>query len=132
MNTTTRIRTAERFGRWLGRGWRGCVRGERRVSAWLVDKGAPVVVTATLVWVVKLAVLGVLLYVAFWIALLLLFMVGAGWAAAANTPEEEKWWPFTDLTELRKKSGYDPNLYNDASHELFIDDRQKFISVFRH
>jgi len=122
MNTTTRIRTAERFGRWLGRGWRDYVRGERRVSAALVAKGVPIAVATVLVWMVKLAVLGLLLYMAFWLALLVLFMVGVGWAAAANTPEEEKWWPFTDLTELRKKSGYDPNMYNDASHELFIDD----------
>jgi len=121
MNTTTRITTAERFGRWLGCGWRGYVRGVRRVSAWLVDKGAPVVVAATLVWVVKLAVLGVLLYVAFWIALLLLFMVVAGWAAASTTDDEEVLL-FTDLTELRNMSGYDPNLYNDSAHELFIDD----------
>jgi len=122
MSTMPRISTAERFGRWLGRGWRGYVRGERRVSAALVAKGVPVAMAAALVWAVKLAVLGMLLYVTFWIALLILFMMGAGWAAAANTPEEEKWWPFTDLTELRKKSGYDPNMYNDASHELFIDD----------
>jgi len=122
MNTTTRIATAERFGRWLGRGWRGYVRGERRVSAVLVAKGVPVAVAGVLVWAVKLAVFGMLLYLAFWVALLILFMVGVTWTAAANTQEEEKWWPFTDLTELRKKSGYDPNMYNDASHELFIDD----------
>ncbi|MHC9223953.1 DUF3742 family protein [Pseudomonas aeruginosa] len=39
MNTTTRIRTAERLGRTLGRGWRAYVRGERRASSWLVSKG---------------------------------------------------------------------------------------------
>ncbi|MCP1332006.1 DUF3742 family protein, partial [Halomonas sp. R1t4] len=30
MNTRPRSSTAERFGRWLGRGWRGYVRRERR------------------------------------------------------------------------------------------------------
>ena len=47
--------------------------------------------------------------------------VAAAWAAAANTSDEDE-WPFTDLTELRKTPGYDPNLYNDTSHELYTDD----------
>jgi len=122
MNRTTRITTAERFGRWLGRGWREYVRGEQRVSVWLVAKGVPVSVATALVWVAKLAVLGVLLYMVFWLALLILFVVGVTWAAAANTPEEEKWWPFTDLTDLRETLGYDPNLYEDISHELYTEE----------
>ena len=121
MNTTTRISTAERLGRTLGRGWRAYARGERRASNWLVSKGVPVVGATVLVWVAKLAVLGVLLYVAFWFALVLLGVAAAGWAAAANTLDEDE-WPFTDLTELRKTPGYDPNLYNDTSHELYTDD----------
>jgi len=67
MNTTIRITTAERFGRWLGRGWGGYVRGEGRVSNGLVSKGVPRGGATALVWVVKLAVLGLLLYVAFWL-----------------------------------------------------------------
>jgi len=88
MNTTPRITTAERFGRWLGRGWRGVVRGERRVSAWMVEKGVPIAVATALVWVVKLAVLGVLLYVAFWVTLLLLFAIAGAWVAR-NTDWDE-------------------------------------------
>lgn len=121
MNSTTRISTAERLGRTLGRGWRAFARGERRASNWLASKGVPVAVATVLLWVVKLAVLGVLLYVAFWFALMLLGVAAAGWAAAANTSEEDEWL-FTDLTELRKTPGYDPNLYNDTSHELYTDD----------
>lgn len=41
--------------------------------------------------------------------------------AAANTSDDDE-WSFTDLTELRKTPGYDPNLYNDTSHELYTDD----------
>ena len=121
MNTTTRTSTAERLGRTFGRGWRVYARGERRVSNWLVAKGVPSVGATVLLWVVKLAVLGALLYATFWFALVLLGVVVAGWAAAANTSEEDE-WPFTDLTELRKTPGYDPNLYNDTSHELYTDD----------
>jgi len=42
VNTTTRISTAERFGRAVGRRWRTYVRGERRVTNWLTSKGMPV------------------------------------------------------------------------------------------
>ncbi len=60
MNTTTRISTAERLGRTLGRGWRAYVRGERRASSWLVSKGMPAAGATAFVWVVKLVALGVL------------------------------------------------------------------------
>lgn len=126
MNTTTRTSTAERIGRAFGRVWRAYARGERRVSNWLMVKGVPSVGATVLLWAVKLAVLGALLYVAFWFALVLLGVVVAGWAAAANTSDEDE-WPFTDLTELRKTPGYDPNLYNDTSHELYTEDRKSVV-----
>ena len=66
MNTRPRSSTAERFGRWLGRGY---VRRERRAVAWLASVGVPSGAATALVWIVKLAVLGVLLYAAFWLAL---------------------------------------------------------------
>jgi len=118
----TRISTAERFGRWLGRGWRGYLRGERRVLEWLVAKDVPEWVANALVWAVKLAVLGVLLYVAFWIVLLMLFVLFTGLTTAVGGSNTKKWWPFTDLTELRETLGYDPNLYDDISHPMYTDD----------
>ena len=78
MSTTTRISTAERLGRSFGRGWRAYVRGERRASNWLVSKGVPVAGATVLLWLVKLVVLGVLLYSAFWLALLLVCVVAVG------------------------------------------------------
>ncbi len=71
MSTNTRSRYLEHFGSWLGHRWRGYARAERRVSGWLVSKGVPAGVATVLLWSVKLAVLAVLLYVAFWLALLL-------------------------------------------------------------
>ena len=62
MNTTTRTSTAERLGRAFGRGWRAYARCERRASNWLVSKGMPTAGATALVWMVKLAALGVLLY----------------------------------------------------------------------
>jgi len=71
------------------RGWRGYARGEQRLSAVLVAKGIPVAVAVALVGVVKLAVLGVLLYVAFWTALLLAFAMAAAWTAEHSNFQEE-------------------------------------------
>lgn len=121
MNPTARISTAERLGRSFGRGWRAYARGERRASHWLASQGLSAAGATVLLWVVKLAALGVLFYVAFWLAVVLLGVLVAGRVAAANTSDDDE-WPFTDLTELRKTPGYDPNLYNDTSHELYTDD----------
>lgn len=74
MNTTTRS-SAERFGRRLGRGWRGYVRRERSLAGWLVSKNVPASLVTVLLWIAKLAVLAVLFYVAFWLVLLLVFLV---------------------------------------------------------
>lgn len=124
MPTSNRVSvsTAERFGRWVGRGWRGYVRRERRVAGWLATQGLSASVATALVWLVKLAVLGVLLYAAFWLALLVVFAVAAAWVAGQGHAPEEDEWPFMDGEEIRKSPGYDPNLYNDASHEMFEDD----------
>jgi len=124
MSTTARISTAERLGRAFGRGWRGYVRGERRVLAWLVDKGAPVVVAATLVWVVKLSVLAALIYVAFWMALLLMFAVAAAWTAEySNSQEEEEDFMNRKAEERdhRESLGYDPINYYDDPDPRFED-----------
>ena len=123
MNITTRISTAERLGRTLGRGWRAYARGERRASNWLVSKGVPVVGATVLVWVAKLAVLGVLLYVAFWFALVLLGIAAAGCGMSQRHSDEDGFeLQYPTIEELRATAGYDPNLHNDTSHEMYEDD----------
>ena len=86
MNTTARISTAERLGRTLGRGWRAYVRGERRASNWLVSKGVPQAGASVFVWAIKLVVLGLLFYVAFWMTLLLvgLLLVSHGFRGSSD------------------------------------------------
>lgn len=95
MNTTTRVSAAERLGRRFGRGWRARARGERRISNWLVSKGVPAGGAVALLWVVKLVAFGVLLYAAFWLALLLVFAVVAAWMARNadldDDPPEPEW-----------------------------------------
>ncbi|WP_342745765.1 DUF3742 family protein [Pseudomonas abyssi] len=67
---TTRSNNAEHFGQSLGRGWRSYRRTELRLTDWFVSKGIPAAVAMALLWAVKLGVLALLLYVAFWFVLL--------------------------------------------------------------
>lgn len=122
MNTTTRSSTAERFGHWLGYAWRAYLRRERKGRAWLASVGVPSAAASALVWAVKLAVLGILFYVAFWLAVLILFAVAVAWSAGRGDTSEEDEWPFLDMHELRKTPGYDPVLYNDYGHPDYPDD----------
>ena len=81
MKHTAHPTTAERAGRWLGRAWRRFVRKEACAAQWLAGKGLPAGAVRLLFWVVKLAVVVVLLYSAFWLALLLAFALIAAWLA---------------------------------------------------
>jgi hypothetical protein len=60
---------AERAGRTLGRMWRGFLRRERSACGWLVSQGLPPGIARALLLMLRLAVLGVALYVAFWLAI---------------------------------------------------------------
>jgi len=94
------------------------------MSEALVAKGVPVAVAAALVWVVKLAVLGALLYVAFWMALLWMFAVAAAWTVAhSNSQEEEEDFMNRKAEERdhRESLGYDPINYYDDPDPRFED-----------
>ncbi|ELF6204844.1 TPA: DUF3742 family protein [Pseudomonas putida] len=122
MNANAHPSIPERFGRWLGRAWRAGARVERRVTAWLVRQGVPRGLAVALLWAAKLTCLGVLLYVAFWLALLLLIVAAVAWRGQQASSEEfELKYPAT-IEELREMPGYDPNLYNDTAHEMYRDD----------
>lgn len=113
MKQTTRTTTAERAGRWLGRAWRGVVRQEARAVQWLAGKGLPAGVARLLLWIVKLAIFVVLLYVAFWFALLLLFGVAAAWVARNSDWEDE------DKPEWREgHSGFGLYDKNEWRHDM--------------
>lgn len=81
MNASTQITLAERVGRALGCGWRVYRRWEARAVQWMVGKGMSGGSANAVLWAVKLLVLGVLLYVAFWLALLVVFAIVAAWLA---------------------------------------------------
>ena len=124
MKHTARMTTAARLGRWLGGVWGVCLRAERRAHRWLVAQALPAGGAAVLIWVIKLAVLGVLLYVAFWVALMLVALAVAA-RMAEQTPGGDDDFDLqfpASLDELRQTPGYDPNLYNDTSHEMYSED----------
>lgn len=72
---------AHRFGEWAGHTWRGLAQQDRRALAWLTRQGLPVGAAKMVSWAVKLLVLGVLLYVAFWLTLIAIFVLAAAWLA---------------------------------------------------
>ena len=90
MKTSQSTRNAERAGRRLGRAWRGVARRETRTIQRLASKGLPAGLGRALFWIAKLSVFVVLLYTAFWLALLLAFALIAAWLVRNADPDEEK------------------------------------------
>lgn len=82
MSTTFRQRfsKAERFGQGLGRVWRWLVRADGKMTAWLMRQGFPQGAAIATLWLARLAALGVLMYAALWLALLVVFALAAAWA----------------------------------------------------
>jgi hypothetical protein len=106
----------------MGQAWRGYVSRERHVADWIISRGLPAVGARVLLWLTKLVLLELILYFSFWLALLLLLAVVATGLAGRRYSQEEFEWPFMDMEEVRKFPDYDPNVHNDASHEMFEDD----------
>ncbi|WP_418648284.1 DUF3742 family protein [Thauera butanivorans] len=123
MGTKTRISNAERFGRWLGGVWRGYVRQERRVAGWLLSQGLPPGGATVLLWGIKLVVLGMLLYAAFWLALLLLCIAIVAWGLRNGDHDEAEEWAVGEQAEHKNNPGYHPVLYNDAPDSRYVDPR---------
>jgi len=123
MKTAAQTTFTERLGRMLGRAWRGCAYLDRRAQGWLRARGwAPGATKATLL-VVKLVALGLLLYAAFWLALLVAFAVTAAWVARNSGHEEtSEEWAIGDQAEYKSNPGYDPILYNDAPDSRYDND----------
>lgn len=94
MKTTARTTVAERTGRGFGRAWLAIRRQEARVVQHLMRQGLSRGIATLSLWAVKLLVLGVLLYVAFWLTLVVIFVLVAAWLAgnADDTAEDKPRW----------------------------------------
>ncbi|MQU08732.1 DUF3742 family protein [Pseudomonas helleri] len=112
---------AERLGQILGRMWRGCLRQERKMNGWLVEHGLPAGGATALLWIIKLVVLGLLLYAAFWMVLVLLFAVVAAWMVRDSDDDASEEWAVGEQAEHKINPGYHPALYNDAPDSRYAD-----------
>lgn len=115
------------WGYRLGRAARCALRGyshsEKQMAGWLASNGLPVTLALGVVWAIRLAVVGVLLYLAFWLAVVMAGLVlAAAWATDEPASAEKDCWPLMSEEELRASMFYDPVLHNDVSHEQFKDD----------
>lgn len=124
MKTAAQTTFAERLGRALGRAWRGCARLDREAQGWLRAQGLAPGVARAASFVVKLAVIGVLLYTAFWLALLLTLAVVAGaWVARSQEQTGDEEWALGGHADHKQSVFYDPINYDDDPDPRFHDDR---------
>ena len=79
MKTTAHTTFAERLIRALGQACRGCAHLDRRAQGWLRVQGLVPSAARAVLLIVKLAAAAVLLYSAFWLALLLAFALAGAW-----------------------------------------------------
>jgi hypothetical protein len=87
---------AERAGRVLGRAWRGFLRRERQAHAWLVAQGMNAGFANGMLWAIRLALLALVLYGVFWVALVLAFALAGAWIirnddGSYDKEHEPKW-----------------------------------------
>ena len=85
---------AHRLGEQAGHAWRWLARQDRRAAAWLTTQGLSAGAAKAMSWVAKLLVLGALLYVAFWLTLVVMFVFVATWLAGAvdGTTDDKPQW----------------------------------------
>lgn len=113
---------AESVGRWLGQIWRNIARQEACAARWMIDHGTSPLVARTVLWGVKLVALCILLYVAFWPALLVALIAGvARIANAGASPDAAVKWKIGEHVDHRQSVFYDPINYNDPPDPRFDD-----------
>ncbi|CAM8820067.1 DUF3742 family protein [Burkholderia pseudomallei] len=121
MRTTAHVTVAERIGQALGRSWLAIRRQEARVLQHLVRQGMSRGSANAALWAAKLLVLGVLLYVAFWLTLLLALLATAGSAVIHIDEGASEEHPFSDEPDHKNKLFYDPINYSDDPDPRFDD-----------
>ncbi|PZW50688.1 uncharacterized protein DUF3742 [Pseudomonas sp. URIL14HWK12:I3] len=112
----------ERVGRWAGRAWSGCLRRERGVLQWLRSKGVPVLLARTLLWAFKLVALGMFLYAAFWLALVVISVVVVLRVASLSGEDDKEEWAIGEQRDHKDSMFYDPVAHNDTTDPRYEDD----------
>ena len=89
----------------------------------MVDRGLSRLVAVSILWIVKLAVFAILLYAAFWMAVVLaIVLIVAAGAQRADQDQQPKWLE-KDPDDHRDDLFYDPLSYNDDPDPRFDDPR---------
>ena len=124
MKNATQTTFAERLGRTLGRAWRGCARLDRRAQRWLGARGLAPGATRAVSLVVIFAALAVLLYSAFWLALLIVGLVVVTWMAKQDHDDEDSDFlgRKSEIVDHRQCLFYHPASYDDDPDPRFKDD----------
>ena len=123
MKPSAKTTFAERIGRTLGRLRQGLMRLDQKAHGELVAQGLPPGVANVVLLVVKLVTLGMLAYAAFWLALLLVFVVVAAWVAPNSAYNESEEWAIGDQADHKRTVFYDPINYDDDPDPRFRDER---------
>jgi fatty acid desaturase len=88
-----------RLAHWLGRTW---ARGWNKAGEALASTGLPPKAIEALTWIAKIAIAGVLLYVAFWVVLLVVFVILVlNMAAHRGGGDTDYTVPESDVFEVR-------------------------------
>jgi uncharacterized membrane protein len=102
---------------------------------WMIQRGAPRLAAVSILWIAKLAVLAVLMYVSFWLALVIAIALIAVMAVKrAHHVDSEGCsydedvarpaWEKGEPTDHRQRLFYDPLPYADDPDPRFEDDQQ--------
>lgn len=123
MSSMAQHSMAERAGRVAGRAWRWFASREQQLIRTLAAQGLSLRVARIVLWVVKLVVLGALLYLAFWLTLLLVFAIVGAWTVYhKDTDYEVAGSSLGDSADHKKNPFYDPINYNDTPDPRFSDE----------
>ena len=119
------VSKAEHVGKRLGRAWRWFVRQEVRLAHWMMSNGISQRVAIAILWTVKLAVLVVVLYAAFWMAMVLAIVLIAAVGARGAGEGEQPEWLEKDPDDHREDLFYDPLSHNHDPDPRFDDPRHR-------
>lgn len=122
-DTAGKPSAALKFGHWAGSRYRAFLRQEARFVRWLTGLGVPASIARIAPWTLRIIAAMSLLYVAFWLALLLLGIAVLARTSAYRHDDQEDDWPIGEQADHKKNPGYDPNMYNDAPDHRFYDSR---------
>lgn len=111
MNAATDKRAGERLGWVLGRAYLRAKQQQAAVRGWLIRAGCSQGVAGTMTVLLTILVVAAAAYVMSWllIPVVVLYVIVAGVARPA--PQTE--WQFTEHTDHRRNTFYDPNAFTD-------------------